>query len=125
MNMKSAFAMLMAAGALSSPVRAEETTVEPDMERFRSMVKPADVDMFFNYLREAMKAGMEGKVPPTPPALLSQRAQELAQSLKQQGATTMDQLLQQIQQEMKKSLPPASPSDAPKENPSNRPDYRT
>jgi hypothetical protein len=129
MNMKYAFAMLAAAGALSGPVRAGEPSVEPDMERFRSMIKPADIDLFFNYFREAMKAGMDGRLPPQPPAQLSSRARELAESFRKEGSATMDQMLQQFQEEMKKALPPDLPPEttpeAPQEKPAPQPDYRT
>jgi hypothetical protein len=126
MRLQYAFAMLAAAGALSGPVKAQEASPRLDLEPFRALVQPADVDLFFNYLRDAMKAGMEGKVPPPPPPQLSRRAQELAESLQQQGISTMDQMLEMIQQEMKKSLPPpAPPADAPKDNSLNQPDYRT
>jgi hypothetical protein len=125
MKLQYAFAMLAAAGALSGPVRAEEPPPTPDLERFRSMVKPADVDLFFNYLRDTMKAGMEGKTLPPPPPQLSRRAQELAESLRKEGATTMDQMLELIKQEMKKSLPSAPPADSPQDNSTNQPDYRT
>jgi len=125
MKLKQAFAMLMAAGALSGPAQAEEPSVEPDLERFRSMVKPADVDLFFNYLRDTMKAGMEGKPLPPPPPQLSQRARQLAESLRKEGATTMDQMLELMRQEIKKSLPPPPPADSPQDNSSHQPDYRT
>lgn len=125
MKMKHAFALLAAAGALSAPVRADEPSVEPDLERFRSMVKPADVDLFFNYLHEAMKAGMEGRTPPAPPPQLSRRAQELAQSFKQQGGATMDQMLEMFRQEIKKSLPPPAPPSALPDDGSDKPGDRT
>jgi len=125
MKLQYAFAMLAAAGALSGPVLAEEPSPAPDLERFRSMVKPADVDLLFNYLRDSVKAGMEGKAPPVPPPQLSQRARELAESMRQEGATTMDQMLEMIKQEMKKSLPPPAPSTMPPEDDSHRPDDRT
>jgi hypothetical protein len=125
MKMKHAFAMLAAAGALAGPVRAEEPYPVPDMERFRSMVKPADVDLFFNYLRDAVKAGMEGKTPPPPPPQLSERARELAESFHQEGAVTLDQMLEMIRQEMKKSLPPPAPRSTPPADDSSKLDYRT
>jgi hypothetical protein len=125
MKMKYAFAMLMAAGALSGPVKAEEASPPADLERFRALVKPSDVDLFFNYVRDAMKAGMDGKALPPPPPQLSQRARELAESFRQEGATTMDQMLEMIKQEMKKSLPPpAAPLTPPDDSP-DKPDYRT
>lgn len=124
MKLQYAIAMLAAAGALSGPLLADEPSPQPDLERFRAMVKPADVDLFFNYLRDAMKAGMAGKTPPPPPPQLSQRAKELANSLRLEGATTMDQMLELIQQEMKKSLPPVPPADSPNEKPADQPDYR-
>jgi hypothetical protein len=125
MKLPYAFAMLAAAGALSGPVRADEPPPPVDLERFRNMVKPADVDLFFNYLRDAMKAGMAGKTPPPPPPQLSHRAQELSESLRHEGAATMDQMLEMFRQEMKKSLPPPAPPQAPPEDVPNEPDYRT
>jgi hypothetical protein len=125
MKLQYAFAMLAAAGALSGPVKAEETSPPADLERFRALVQPSDVDLFFNYLRDAMKAGMEGRALPSPPPQLSQRARELAESLRQEGATTMDQMLEMIKQEMKKSLPPPAPPTMPPEDDSHRPDDRT
>jgi hypothetical protein len=125
MNLKYAFAMLAAAGALAGPVWAEEPHPGPDMDRLRSLVKPADVDLFFDYLRDTMKAGMEGKALPPPPPQLSQRARQLGESLRKEGATTMDQMLELMRQEMKKSLPPPPPADAPQDDSIDRPDYRT
>lgn len=126
MKLQYAFAMLAAAGALSGPVKAQETSPPLDLESFRALVQPADVDLFFNYLRDAMKAGIEGKVLPPPPPQLSRRAQELAESLQREGISSADQLLDMIKQEMKKSLPPpAPPADVPKDNSVNQPDYRT
>ena len=125
MKLQYAFAMLAAAGAISGPVRAEDASPLPDLERFRTLVQPSDVELLFNYLRDAMKAGMEGKVPPPPPAQLSRRAQELTESLQQQGVSTMDQMLELIKQEMKKSLPPPASQSAPPGDPADKPDYRT
>jgi hypothetical protein len=125
MKMKYAFAMLAAAGALSGSVRAEDPSSGADLEQLRSMVKPADVDLIFNYLREAMKASAEGRAPPVPPAQLMQRAQEVQHLLKQHGEMTMDQMLQQIQQEVRKSLPAAPHPDAPHDHSLNRPEPRT
>jgi hypothetical protein len=72
-----------------------------------------------------MKAGMEGKVPPSPPPQLSRRARELSDSLQQQGVSTMDQMLEMIKQEMKRSLPPPAPRSTPPADDSSKPDYRT
>ncbi|HYP67158.1 MAG TPA: hypothetical protein VEP67_02780 [Thiobacillaceae bacterium] len=125
MKLQYAFAVLAAAGALSGPVKAQEPSPPPDLERFRALVKPADVDLFFNYLRDSVKAGMEGRAPPPPPPQLSQRARELAESFRQEGAMTLDQMLEMIRQEMKKSLPPPEPSATPRDDCSDKPDYRT
>ncbi|MGA7950948.1 MAG: hypothetical protein WCA45_12430 [Thiobacillaceae bacterium] len=127
---------VMFAGFLfAGPVLAEDKSPEPGIEQFGAMVKPADVDLFFNYLRDAMKAGMAGKTPPAPPPELQQRAQELARTFKEQGAATMDQMLQQFQEELKESLPPEprsepTPEPAPELAPdapdkSSQPDSRT
>ncbi|MGO9444426.1 MAG: hypothetical protein ACLPXB_06550 [Thiobacillaceae bacterium] len=113
MKLRYAFAMLAAAGALTGSAAAEEPPPETDLQRLQSMVKPGDVDLVFQYLREAAKASGEGRALPLPPAQLVQRAQEVEQSLKQHGGMTMDQLLQQIQRQARKSLPPAASPDVP------------
>jgi hypothetical protein len=125
MKLHHAFAVLVATGGFSGPVLAGESAQAPDMERFRYMVKPADVDLFFNYLRVVMKAGLEGKTPPPPPSQLSQRAYELAESLRKEGVASMDQMLEMMRQEIKESLPPPEPSDAPANNSKIPPDDRT
>lgn len=114
---------VMFAGFLfAGPVLAEDKSPEPDIEQLGAMVKPSDVDLFFNYLRDAMKAGMAGKTPPAPPPQLKQRAQELAKTFKEQGAASMDQMLQQFQEELKKSLPPESGSEPTPEPAPDAPD---
>jgi hypothetical protein len=125
MKLRYAFALLGVTAMLSGPARAEEPFPPADLERFRDLVKPADVDLFFNYLRDAMKAGIAGKTPPPPPAELSRRAEELTESLKQQGLSTLDQMLEMIRQEMKNSLPPPPPPAAPSDQSPDKPDYRT
>lgn len=125
MKLHFAFAVLAAASALSGPVQAEDASPPADLERFRDLVKPADVDLFFNYLRDAVKAGMQGKAPPSPPPQVSDRARELAESFRQEGATSLDQMLEMIKEEMKKSLPPPEPPLTPPEDSPDKPDYRT
>ncbi len=125
MKLQYAFAVLAAAGALSGPVKAADPPPPVDLERLRALVKPADVDLFFNYLRDSVKAGMQGKAPPAPPPQLSERARELAESFRKEGAVTLDQMLELIKQEMKDSLPPPEPPAAPPDDSLDKPDYRT
>jgi hypothetical protein len=125
MKLHRALAVVAAISMIAGPVFAEGAVPPPDADQLRSQVKPADVDLFFNYMRDAVKAAMEGKEPPPPPPQLSKRARELSDTFRQQGAATMDQMLQQFQEELKKSLQDQSKPSAPDDKSSPQAGWRT
>jgi hypothetical protein len=125
MKLHRALAVVAAMSMIAGPVFAEGAVPPLGADQLRSQVKPADVDLFFNYMRDAVKAAMEGKEPPPPPPQLSKRARELSDTFRQQGAATMDQMLQQFQEELKKSLQEKSKPSAPDDKSAPQAGWRT
>jgi hypothetical protein len=101
---------------LCSSVYAQDSR-RPLPESFLGgIVQDRDVDLVFNYLRDALKAGMEGRET-TPPDELTQRAEAIGDELKRRGAAAARAAIDAIEQTVRDAMreprqlpPPTSPS---------------
>jgi hypothetical protein len=77
----------------------------------QSLVQERDVDLVFDYLREAFDGAMQGREV-APPAALTQRAEAIAEEAKRRGAIAGRALLDAIERAIRESMrtPPTGSS---------------
>ena len=81
--------------ALCAPVHAEPF--------IGGLVKEADVDLVFGYLREAMSAAFEGREV-APPEALVQRAEAIGEEARRHGEIAARAALDAIEREIRESM---------------------
>ncbi|MBI3919381.1 MAG: hypothetical protein HY322_20500 [Betaproteobacteria bacterium] len=119
-----AIVALCAGLAAAAPVAAEDADDAPALtgaeQILRGLVRERDVSLLFDFVRESLIAGIQGREPPPAPDELTGRAEVLGRALKAQGALAALALLAALEQRAKQALreaptprpvlPPASPS---------------
>jgi hypothetical protein len=102
--------------ALCSSAYAQDARRPPANALLGGIVQERDVDLVFDYLRDALKAGMEGREA-TPPDELTQRAEAIGDELKRRGAAAARAAIDAIEQTVRDAMreprrlpPPTSPS---------------
>ena len=70
--------------ALSVPAYAHERTPPLGEYLFGGIVQERDVDLLFDYLRDAARAAIDGREAP-PPDVLTQRAEQMTEEVKRRG----------------------------------------
>jgi len=98
------------------PAYAEDSR-QPSVSSFLGgIVQERDVDLVFDYLRDALKGAMEGREA-TPPDELTQRAEAIGGELKRRGAAAARAAIDAIEQSVRDAMrephplpPPTSPS---------------
>lgn len=70
------------------------------------IVQQQDVELFFDYLRDAVTAAAEGRTP-EPPEPLARRAQEIGEEMKRHGAAAARALIDALESELR--LAPREP----------------
>ena len=110
---------IIAAGLLSLallPAYAQDSRQPPANSLFGGIVQERDVDLVFDYLRDALKGAMEGREA-TPPDELTQRAEAIGGELKRRGAAAARAAIDAIEQSVRDAMrephplpPPTSPS---------------
>ena len=97
---------VMVAFALSAQVPdalAQERRPLPDA-LFGGIVQDRDVTVFFDYLREALNAAIEGREA-APPEELAQRAEVMGEEMKKRGAVAARALIDAIEASVRQRLP--------------------
>ena len=92
------FALSQSAGALAQERRA------PMDPLFGGIVQDRDVTVFFDYLREALNAAVEGREA-VPPEELTRRAEEMGEEMKRRGAVAARVLIDAIEASVRERLP--------------------
>ena len=82
---------------------AQERRPLPD-PLFGGIVQDRDVTVFFDYLREALNAAIEGREAP-PPYELEQRAEVMGEEMKRRGAVAARALIDAIEASVRDRLP--------------------
>ena len=82
---------------------AQERRPLPDAV-FGGIVQDRDVTVFFDYLREALNAAIEGREP-APPDELQQRAEAMGEEMKRRGAVAARALIDAIEASVRQRLP--------------------
>jgi hypothetical protein len=89
--------------ALCVPAHAEDSRQLPASPLLGGIIQEHDVTLAFDYLREALKAGMQGREV-EPPKELTQRAQAIGEELKERGATAARAAIDAIEDAVRESL---------------------
>jgi hypothetical protein len=80
------------------------------------IVQERDVDLVFDYLREALRAAVEGRDAPQPPNELTRRAEAIGDEVKRRGAAAAQAAIDAIEKSIREGmreprrLPPTSPA---------------
>jgi hypothetical protein len=98
--------------ALCASARAEDPRRLSPESLLGGIIQERDVTLLFDYLRDALKAGMQGREV-QPPKELTQRAEAIGEELKDRGATAARAAIDAIEDAVRESmrdrdrLPPA------------------
>jgi hypothetical protein len=77
------------------------------------IVQQQDIELFFDYLRDAVTAAAEGR-PAEPPQALARRAQEIGEEMKRHGAAAARALIDALESELREApREPPRPLGAP------------
>ena len=103
--------------ALSTPAHARDSSKSaPPLEGvFAGIVQERDVALFFDYLRDALRAAVEGREA-RPPEELTRRAEAIGEEVKQRGAAAAEAAIDAIERSVRegmrepRSLPPTRSS---------------
>jgi hypothetical protein len=101
---------------LSCPAYANDRgpSAPPIDAFFGGIVQERDVDLVFDYLREALRAAVDGQEAPQPPAELTRRAEAIGGEVKRRGAAAAQAAIDAIEKSVRESmreprrLPPSS-----------------
>jgi hypothetical protein len=104
--------------ALSSAAYANDSGPRPPPvdALLGGIVQERDVGLVFDYLREALRAAVDGREAPQPPAELTRRAEAIGEEVKRRGAAAAQAAIDAIEKSVRESmreprrLPPTSPA---------------
>jgi hypothetical protein len=104
--------------ALTSGVYARDSSPPPPSvdALLGGIVQERDVTLVFDYLRDALRAAVDGRDAPQPPPELAQRAEVIGDEVKRRGAAAAQAALDAIEKSVRESmrerrtLPPTSPA---------------
>ena len=95
--------LAFALSAQAPDALAQERRALPDAV-FGGIVQDRDVTVFFEYLREALNAAIEGREA-APPDELAQRAEAMGEEMKRRGAVAARALIDAIEASVRQRLP--------------------
>lgn len=104
--------------ALASTAHANDSGPRPPSvdALLGGIVQERDVSLVFDYLREALRAAVDGRDAPQPPAELTRRAEAIGDEVKRRGAAAAQAAIDAIEKSVRDSmreprrLPPNSPA---------------
>jgi hypothetical protein len=102
--------------SLSSAAYANDSgTRPPSMDALLGgIVQERDVGLVFDYLRDALRAAVDGREAPQPPDELTRRGEAIGDEMKRRGASAAQAVLDAIEKSVRESmreprrLPPSS-----------------
>ena len=94
-------AVFLSALCASAFAQERRAPVDP---LFGGIVQDRDVTVFFDYLREALNAAVEGREA-VPPEELTRRAEEMGEEMKRRGAVAARVLIDAIEASVRERLP--------------------
>ena len=89
--------------AVSSFAYAQDSRRPPVDSFLAGIVQERDVDLVFDYLRDALKAALDGREA-APPAELTQRAEAIGDELKRRGAAAARAAIDAIEQSVRDAM---------------------
>ena len=101
--MKHIIAAAFFAFVLCVSARAGDPRQPPPNPFLGGIIEERDVTLVFDYLRDALKAGMQGRQT-EPPKELTQRAEVIGEELKQRGAIAARAAIDAIEDAVRESL---------------------
>lgn len=100
---------------LCAPAYAhDERSTNPEVV-LGGIVQERDVDLVFDYLRDALSAAVLGRDAPAPPRELEQRAEAIGDEMKRRGAAAARVFIDVIEKSVREGLsdPPQRPALPP------------
>ena len=101
--MKHMFTAAVLGVALCSTAFAQDDRAPLGTLLLGGLIQEQDVTLVFDYLRDALKAGMQGRQV-EPPKELTQRAEAIGEELKARGATAAREAIDAIEDAVRESL---------------------
>lgn len=101
--------------AFSASAYAHDRRPLPPESVLGAIVQERDVDLVFDYLREALGAAVLGRDAPPPPRELEQRAEAIGDEMKRRGAAAARVIIDVIERSVREGLrdPPQRPALPP------------
>jgi hypothetical protein len=97
---------------LCAPAYAhDEGSTNPEV-LFGGVVQERDIDLVFDYLRDALSAAVLGREAPPPPPELEQRAEAAGDEMKRRGAAAARVLIDVLEKSVREGLGEPPPRSA-------------
>ena len=105
----------LAVVAFSTSAYAHDPRLPAPESILGGIVQERDVDLVFDYLRDALSAAVLGRDAPAPPRELEQRAEAIGEEMKRRGAAAARVFIDVIEKSVREGLsdPPQRPALPP------------